>query len=145
MVTYRLEEASEKDISRLISYKLDTILEYAKNIDEKEKNRILKYVSSEVTMKFNSYQLIIVEETIVGSFLLEEKEEFYFLDEIYLEKDYRNKGIGKSILKKIISSHDTIYLWVYQSNQKAISLYKKLGFQVVDKTATRFYMQYDKK
>ena len=64
------------------------------------------------------------------------------LDEIYVEQEYRNKGIGTDIIKNVINENDIIYLWVYKENVKAISLYKKLGFNVIDETDSRYYMKY---
>ena len=65
------------------------------------------------------------------------------LDEIYIESDFRNKGIGTKIIKEILQENKVVYLWVYKENEKAISLYKKLGFKVVDETDTRFFMKYE--
>ena len=66
------------------------------------------------------------------------------LDEIYLEEKYRNKGIGTNIIKEVINNNDIIYLWVYKENVQAISLYKKLGFNVIEETESRYYMKYSK-
>ena len=67
------------------------------------------------------------------------------LDEIYIEKDYRNKKIGTSIIKDILKNNDTVYLWVYKDNKKAISLYKRMGFNICRGTDTRYYMGFKKK
>ena len=40
--------------------------------------------------------------------------------------------------------NDIIYLWVYKENVQAISLYKKLGFNVIEETESRYYMKYSK-
>ena len=66
------------------------------------------------------------------------------LDEIYLEEEYRNKGIGTKIIMDILNNNDVVYLWVYKENEKAISLYKKLGFNVIKETESRYYMKYNK-
>ena len=66
------------------------------------------------------------------------------LDEIYIEKDYRNKKIGTNIIKDILKNNDTVYLWVYKDNIKAIKLYKKLGFLIKEETDSRYYMEYIK-
>ena len=66
------------------------------------------------------------------------------LDEIYLEEEYRNKGIGTEIIKDILNNNDVVYLWVYKENEKAISLYKKLGFNVIEETESRYCMKYNK-
>ena len=64
------------------------------------------------------------------------------LDEIFIEVEYRNLGIGTSIISDIISKNECVYLWVYKENIKAISLYRKLGFNVIDETEERYYMKH---
>ena len=41
-------------------------------------------------------------------------------------------------MKRLIKGQ--LVIWVYKENIKAISLYKKLGFEVVEETQTRYYM-----
>lgn len=46
------------------------------------------------------------------------------LDEIFIEEEYRIKGIGTRVIKEIINELNTnIYLWVYKENAKASKLY----------------------
>ena len=63
---------------------------------------------------------------------------------LYVLPDYRNQGIGKNIIKNILKQNDTVYLWVYKKNKKAIKLYKKLGFNIIEETESRYYMKYKK-
>lgn len=76
--------------------------------------------------------------------LLTNNDDGKLLDEIYLEEEYRNKGIGTKIIMDILNNNDVVYLWVYKENEKAISLYKKLGFNVIEETESRYYMKYNK-
>ena len=77
--------------------------------------------------------------------MITKNENGLLLDEIFIEKQYRNKGIAGSVLKDIISNTTkNIYLWVYKDNIKAIKLYKKLGFSIKEKTDSRYYMKYFK-
>lgn len=59
-----------------------------------------------------------------------------------MEEEYRNKGLGTDIIKNILKINPIVYLWVYKENKKAISLYKKLNFKIIDETENRFYMKY---
>ena len=81
---------------------------------------------------------------IIGCILLTNNDNGKLLDEIYLEEEYRNKGIGTKIIMDILNNNDVVYLWVYKENEKAISLYKKLGFNVIEETESRYYMKYNK-
>ena len=141
---YELVESSSEDIDRLIDYKKRTIYEYTKDLSENEINKINNYVENEVPKLLNNYSNIVVDNKIVGCLLLTPKDDGILLDEIYLEEEYRNKGIGTNIIKEVISNNDIIYLWVYKENIQAISLYKKLGFVVIEETESRYYMKYSK-
>ncbi len=142
---YKLENASKNDIERIKKYKLDTIFEYAKNLDENEIKRINNYVDKTIQNQIIEYKNIILNDNLVGSILLTKKENDLLLNEIYIEEQYRNKGIGESVLKDIIfNATKNIYLWVYKDNIKAIKLYKKLGFRIKEKTDSRYYMEYFK-
>ena len=141
---YKLLTSSDKDVNRLIEYKKRTIYEYAKDLSNEEIDKINKYVTSEVPKLINDYRNIIVDNKIVGCLLLTNKDDGKLLDEIYLEEDYRDKGIGTKIIKNILNNNDIVYLWVYKENVKAISLYKKLEFYVIKETESRYYMKYNK-
>lgn len=64
------------------------------------------------------------------------------IDEIYINKEYRSLGIGTNIIKNILDINKNVYLWVYKDNEQAVSLYKRLGFIVVDETESRYYMKH---
>ena len=141
---YKLLKSTSNDINRLIEYKKRTIYEYAKDLSDEEINKINRYIASEVTKLIDVYCNIMVDNKIIGCLLLTNKDDGKLLDEIYLEKVYRNKGIGTEIIRDILSNNDIVYLWVYKKNDKAISLYRKLGFNVIEETESRYYMKYNK-
>ncbi len=140
---YKLENASIKDIERIKKYKLNTIFEYAKDLDKEEVEKINNYVNKTITKQICEYKNIFLNNIVIGSFLITKNENSLLLDEIFIEKQYRNKGIGTSIIKGVVSkSNNNVYLWVYKDNIKAIKLYKKLGFLIKEETDSRYYMEY---
>lgn len=141
-IFYNLIKANEKHISILIEYKLATIFEYAKNIDNEEKNKILSYVNNEILRLLDNYKIIIINSNTVGCVCCTSYKDGKLLDEIYLEKHFRNKGIGSDIIHNYLKENEIVYLWVYKENQKAISLYERLGFNVLEETKTRYLMRY---
>ena len=141
---YKLVKASKKDIPRLIQYKKNIIYMYSKDLSEDERNKIDEYVINSVNETFKDYYNIIINDKIIGSVCIKELENAKLLDEIYLEKEFRNKGIGTDIIKKIIENNKNVYLWVYKKNKKAVLLYKRLGFIIEEETESRYYMNYDK-
>lgn len=142
---YKLENASIKDLERIKKYKFNTIFEYAKDLDKEEIEKINNYINKNVLKQIFEYQNIILNNVIVGSFLITKNENGVLLDEIFIEEQYRNKGIGSTIIKDIISkTNDDLYLWVYKDNIRAINLYNKLGFNKKEETDSRYYMEYIK-
>ena len=141
---YKLVEASKKDIPRLIKYKKDIIYMYSKDLVEDERNKIDEYVITSANEMFEDYYNIIIDDKIIGSILLKDMPQGKLIDEIYIEKEFRNNGIGTDIIRKMLENNRNIYLWVYKENKKAISLYNRLGFIIVDETDSRYYMKYDK-
>ena len=141
-MNYMLVKSSNKDIDRLIEYKKKIIYEYANNLSEEEINEINNYVTDEVSKLINNYYNILVDSKIIGSISLTNKDDGKLLDEIYIEKEYRNNRIGTNIIKNILINNDIVYLWVYKDNEKAVSLYKNLGFSIINETESRYYMKY---
>ena len=140
---YKLENASIKDIERIKKYKLNTIFEYAKDLDKEEVEKINNYVNKTTPKQIFEYKNIVLDNIIVGSFLITKNENGLLLDEIFIEEQYRNKGIGTSIIKDVVSkSNNNVYLWVYKDNIKAVNLYNKIGFNIKEKTDSRYYMEY---
>ena len=141
---YELIKSSNKDINRLIEYKKQIIYKYANDLSNEEIDKINNFVTIEVKKLLNDYFNIIVDNKIVGCLLLTNKDDAKLLGGIYLEEEYRNKGIGTDIIKNILNNNDIVYLWVYKENEKAVSLYKKLGFSIIEETESRYYMKYYK-
>ena len=141
---YELIRSSDKDIDRLIEYKKKTIFEYANNLSNEEIDKINNYVNNEVPRLINDYCNIVVDNKIIGCLLVTNKDDGKLLDELYIEEEYRNKGIGTNIIKDILNNNDIVYLWVYKDNERAISLYKKLGFIIFEETESRYHMKYTK-
>ena len=142
-MNYKLMKANIDDVSILIDYKLKSIFDYAENLSLEEIKQINNYVKSNVPKQIDDYKVICINDKKIGCLLVINKDDGVLLDEIYLEEKYRNKGIGTSIIKKILSNYNIVYLWVYKLNTRALSLYKKLGFKIIDETETRYYMKCD--
>ncbi len=65
---YKLENASIKDIERIKKYKLNTIFEYAKDLDKEEVEKINNYVNKTISNQIFEYKNIVLNNIIVGSF-----------------------------------------------------------------------------
>ena len=124
MLEYKLIRAKEKDSDILNSIKLVTMIdnEMDKALSYSEKEKIKKSVAKNIELNCDEYRLIHVGNKIVGAYLVLPYDDGVIIDEIYLFKEYRNQGIGTSIINRIVKSEDNVYLWVYKNNVNAIRL-----------------------
>lgn len=143
-MVYQLENATINDSNLLIKYKLNNIFEYAEDLDQGEIIKINNYVNSHIPKQIDNYKIIKSDNRIIGCLLVEKHLDGVILDEIFIEEGYRNKGIGTQIISDILSNNSIVYLWVYKSNVRAIKLYKKLGFNIMENTEIRYFMKYSK-
>lgn len=141
---YNLINATNKDTDYIKKSKLYNIFTYADDLPKDEVIRINNYVDEHIPVEITDYKIIMCNKNKVGCLLVAKKEDGAILDEIYLEEEYRNKGIGTDIIKNILKINPIVYLWVYKKNIKAISLYKKMKFKIINKTENRYYIKYSK-
>lgn len=141
---YSLVDASIDDIDYLKQAKSNIIYTYANNLKEEEKNEINNYIDTSIPKELKEYKIILFNNKTIGCLLIKKQNNGVLLDEIYLEESYRSLGIGTEIIKNILDINNIVYLWVYKENKKAVSLYKRLNFIIVDETESRYYMKYKK-
>lgn len=69
----------------------------------------------------------------VGYLVLKETLDEIYVENLLIENEYQNLGIGKSVMEKIIerANHEKkmIQLQVFKINIKAQKFYKNLGFE----------------
>lgn len=80
------------------------------------------------------------EKSIIGYAILfkgwsnEQSKDIIFIDELYVNKQFRNKGIGGNCVKYIIRTFknkaSALILAVEPGNEKVENLYKKIGFKL---------------
>lgn len=142
-MNYELIEATNNDLEKLKYYKLRSILDYAINITEEEKNRIINYVNKTIVTEIKDYKIITFNNKKIGCLYAKKYNDGIMLDEIYIEEEYRNKKLGTKIIENLKENNNIIYLYVYKEN-KAYELYKKLDFKVIEETKSRYFMKYIK-
>ncbi len=56
-----------------------------------------------------------------------------FIEGIFVDRNYRSKGIGKKLINYCKKNYNTLSLNVYCKNKKAIEFYKREGFEICEK------------
>ncbi|MDR1914612.1 MAG: GNAT family N-acetyltransferase [Clostridiales bacterium] len=61
-----------------------------------------------------------------------------YLSKLYVNKDYRRKGISRELVRQVMSDFkpDLLWLTVNKNNAGSISAYKKLGFVITESLVT---------
>lgn len=141
IMKYSLINCSENDINTIVEYKCNNIFEYATDITLEEKNKITNYVIKDINEELHNFKMIIFDNKIVGTIGVIDYKDGKMIDEIFIEEDYRNRGIGTDIINNVLMCNDKVYLWVYINNVKAVRLYKRLGFVVKETSKERYFME----
>ena len=141
---YEIKKAKLSDKEILYNYKILSILDF-NDMSKEEKQKVSDYINNSIDTHISDYNLILIDNKIIGCYCSYIKNECFFLDEIYIEKEYRNLGIGTEIIKQQIENAKVkkmnIELWVYKENIKAINLYKRLNFVINTETENRYLMK----
>ena len=138
-----LRNATKDDTDNMFKWKIESV---DKNIRNDPKT--IKYIEKDVQDSIKDTKMIMYKNETIGMFttcML--NDGYWYIGEIYIVKEHRNKGIGTALLKEEISKHDKIKLQVAQSNHSAMKLYKSLGFKITDRNdkGSLYIMTLDKK
>jgi ribosomal protein S18 acetylase RimI-like enzyme len=111
------------------------IIDEAKYDDTIDKKFIVKdYFSNVIKNKDNILLGNFWDNKIVGYLFLKKEDKGYLIDGLYVEEDYRNQGIAKSLIEeaiKIVKEKEvsSLSINVMYENKIALKLYKYLGFK----------------
>lgn len=140
-VTFR--KATKADTEYMYKCEMDSIEPSIKN-DKK----IMKLIKDDVNKSIGSTRIIQYNGEDIGMLTVEyiDDGECFYIGEIYINEEYRERSIGSTIIKNILDSHNKVRLQVAKSNTKAISLYKSLGFKITKyyKRGNMYVMDYEK-
>lgn len=70
-----------------------------------------------------------------------EEDDRFFLIKLYLRADKRGQGIARTMLEKVFqearnAGKKSVYLTVNKHNDRAVAVYKKIGFELTDSVVT---------
>lgn len=105
--------------------------EMRKSLDIEPYNFLCDY--NQILEKSKDIFLLVSREEIIGSVACYGNE----IDDLIVNKKFQNKGYGKQLLLWGMShirqaSNDPILLHVAKWNEKALMLYKKVGFDITN-------------
>lgn len=113
-----------------------------KNIDY---HKVLQWVHRKIEGNIKEYTTIMLHEQKVGYYYFHKADGKMGLDDFFILPQHRNQGIGTAVLNKCILQTDLpIFLYVFSKNTKAIFLYSRMGFKIIENIKdARYIMQRD--
>lgn len=125
-------KATADDIEKIYQLCKKMIDDY-ENIDSIDYDRVLKWVHKKIEKSIDEYTVIYVDDRKAGYYHFYKNEDGENeLDDLYIFSEYQDQGVGSEIIKKCCALDDKVVtLYVFIKNQRAVSLYQRLGFEIV--------------
>lgn len=96
--------------------------------------KVIKWVRRKIEASIHDYTVIYADEQKAGYYHFYQNEDGQFeIDDLYVFPEFQNQGIGSEVVKKCCASVQApVMLYVFIENKRAVSLYQKLGFEIVE-------------
>jgi len=141
----KLRKKDTKYFKHLIS---EDLLNYQEYIDQGwSLKQINNQFDKSTNLSYGFFYNDLMVSFIFGDLINIEKNAEYEIHLIYVVKNFRNKGLGPKLIKKIEENCHylrKIYLEVSEINLKGISFYQKMGFKKIY-TRKSYYSYQNKK
>ena len=129
-ITY--DKAKIEDILHI--YQLcKQLIDTYENVENIDYDKVMKWVRQKIENSIDEYTVICADGQKAGYYRFYKNEDGkYEIDDLYIFSEFQNKGIGSEIIRRCcLSVDEPVMLYVFIKNERAASLYKKLGFEVV--------------
>jgi ribosomal protein S18 acetylase RimI-like enzyme len=138
----KIRKASKKDSKEYLDLRKENLNEYSKTI-RKEIKISEKKIKQEFKEIFSDTKknLIVLEKDkklrgyFIGSLLINPWKEMGYLDDIFVQKNFRRNGFGTLLIKEFVKTLkskkiNTLRLGVNLKNKVALKMYNKIGFKI---------------
>ena len=138
--------AQDSDIETIYTFYKDLIDRY-EDVENIDYEKVLLWGRRKISGGISDYRCIFADGQKAGYYCFQEYYEdksCMEIDDLYLFPEYRGKGIGTAVLQKCCrESTVPVVLYVFKKNRRAVSLYRKLGFEITAEAGgTRYIMKY---
>lgn len=96
--------------------------------------KVIKWVRKKIERSIGEYTVIYVDDQKAGYYHFFINEDgLYEIDDLYIFPKYQHRGIGSEVINLCCASVDApVMLYVFIRNKQAVSLYKRLGFEIIE-------------
>ncbi len=137
----KLQDLKIKKINVSNKQECSDLIEFAKNCSWQGSGGYLaeliennEFTDSEIVIAAYLNNTIVGFATLVNDSCAEEFNETPYLDFLFVEEQYRNKGIATKLVDRIVKLAKENYNSLYLVTVSHESFYKKLGFEVIGKS-----------
>ena len=115
---YVCRDATKRDIEIITSIRLVTMVDDVmdKKLSYEERSKLKDKINKDIKDTYDKYKVIYVDGKKAGIYLVVPDRKGVMIDIIYLFEEYRNNGIGTSIINSVKQTSDFTYVWTYQDN-----------------------------
>ena len=130
-LTFR--QAEHEDAERIFRFNKQLILDY-ETLEEINLEKVLSWVQKKISSCIEEYTAIYADGEKAGYYHFSQNEDGEMeLDDLFIFPEFQKKGIGSAVIRACCSSvKEPVMLYVFIRNKGAVSLYKRMGFQVVE-------------
>lgn len=138
-ITY--DRAASADIECLYQLGKQLIDDYEKT-ECMDYAKVLNWIHKKIETAIDEYTTVYVDGRKAGYYHFYRNESgLYELDDLYIFPPFQRQGIGTAIIEKCCASVDEpVMLYVFIKNEKAVSLYQKLGSEIIEKIRDSRYI-----
>lgn len=93
-------------------------------------NSFIKELDNQLYSNKNTTWILFEDEIVKGFLSVEEKQHYYYIDNFYVIKKYRNSDIGNCLLNKALEIFIDKPIKLITRNDIALKMYLKRGFKI---------------
>lgn len=137
------EPATAADIEPIYQSCLKLIWEY-EDLASIDLSKVLPWIRRKLENCIGEYTRVLDHGILVAYYHFAPSKGKMELDDLYvLDPDRRGKGIGTAIVEKCCGETELpVFLYVFQRNTRAVALYERLGFRIIESVGdSRYIMQ----
>lgn len=137
-------QAEMEDAERIYGLCCQLILDY-ETPGSIDLEKVLGWVRNKIESRIREYTTIYANGEKAGYFRFCKKDDGEFeIDDLYIFPEFQNRGIGSEVIRRCCASvGEPVMLYVFIRNQRAVSLYRRMGFEVVQTIKdSRYIMKY---
>ena len=141
-ITKRPAEATDAEFARSVHYRAyrDVVIRQYGTWDEKAQDDFFADDWCAAT-----HQIVIYEDVLCGYICVEYRDEDIHIRELVIDPEFQSKGVGTFLLREVINDAEAHQVPVRLGTQRvnrAVNLYRKIGFREFERTATHILMEW---